>query len=474
MSKKEIASRLPAHQRLAEPKLAFHPDRLEDQDIHPLMGLRRFGPYSRSSLAGVLDPIRVALIVAPGLEQAATRFLAEFDRQQTPKERMNYLPPFPGFNSVFGVRLVQGSSPTRLVLPNSLDAALQGEQRSHLILAEHLTRALATLEQVRAEFDVVVIALPDRWERAFEGAEDEDFDLHDYLKAAAAMRGIPFQIVRESSALAYPCRCSVMWRQSIALYTKAGGVPWKLAETSDDVAFIGLSYALRSSGSGRFVTCCSQVFDADGAGIEFVAYQTDEVHVERDNPFLSRSDMRRVIARSLALFRKRHAGRTPARLVIHKTTEFKPDEVDGCFDAWGRDTGLDLYQIQQDAGWRGMKLEAKGKLAPYPCDRGSLLQLSGREFLLWTQGNVQEAVSGKNFYKEGKGIPAPLLLRRFAGHGEFLDAGRFVLGLTKMNWNNDALYDRLPVTVGYAHTLASIVKRVTQLRPHPYHVRYFM
>jgi hypothetical protein len=72
------------------------------------------------------------------------------------------------------------------------------------------------------------------------------------------MRGIPFQIVRESGALAYHCRCSVMWRQGIALYAKAGGVPWKLADTSDDVAFIGLSYALRSSGSGRFVTCCSQ------------------------------------------------------------------------------------------------------------------------------------------------------------------------------------------------------------------------
>src|SRR5258706_1880604 len=184
--------------------------------------------------------------------------------------------------------------------------------------------------------------------------------------------------------------------------------------------------------------------------------------------------MRGVIARSLALFRKRHGGRTPARLVIHKTTEFKPDEVEGCFDAWGNGSGLDLYHIQQDSGWRGMKLEASKKLAPYPCDRGSLLQLSGREFLLWTQGNAPEAAAGKNFFKEGKGIPSPLLLRRHGGHGDFVDAAQFVLGLTKMNWNNDSLYDRLPVTVGYAHTLADIVKRVTQLRPHPYNVRFFM
>ena len=474
MSTKKIPSRLSAHQRLPEPKLTFHPDRPEDQDVHPLKGLLNFGPYSRSALSGVLDPIRIAMIIAPGLEPAVTRFFADFERPYAPKERLSYLPAFPGFKTVFGVRLVQGSPATRILLPGSLDTELQSVQRPHLALAQRLTQVLATLEQVRTEFDVVVIALPDRWEAAFEGAAGEDYDLHDYLKAAAAMRGIPFQIVRESRALAYSCRCSVMWRQSIALYTKAGGVPWKLAETSEDVAFIGLSYALRNSGTGRFVTCCSQVFDADGAGLEFVAYETDEVRIERDNPFLSRSDMRRVMARSLALFRKRHAGRTPTRLVIHKTTDFKPEEVDGCFDAWGRDTGLDLYHIQQDAGWRGMKLADKKTLDPYPCDRGSLLQLSGREFLLWTQGNAPEAVGGKNFFKEGKGIPSPLLLRRFAGHGDFLDAGRFVLGLTKMNWNNDALYDRLPVTVGYAHTLADIVKRVTQLRPHPYHVRFFM
>jgi hypothetical protein len=467
-------SRLPAHQILPEPRLSFHPDRAQDRHIHPLRGLLNFGPYSRSALSGVLDPIRIATIVAPGLENAVAGFMADFQRQHRPKERFDYLPPFPGFSTVFGVRILEAAASARIVLPAGIDAELQSSQRPHLLLAERLTQAFATLEQVRMEFDVVIIALPDRWEAAFEGTENEDFDLHDYLKAAAAMRGVPFQILRESGGLAYHCRCSVMWRQSIALYAKAGGVPWKLADTDDDVAFIGLSYALRSSGSGRFVTCCSQVFDADGSGLEFVAYETDEVRIERDNPFLSRNDMRRVIARSLALFRKRHGGRTPARLVVHKTTEFKPEEVEGCFDAWGADTGLDLYHIQQDGGWRGMKLEANRKLAPYPCDRGSLLQLSGREFLLWTQGNAPEAAGGKNFFKEGKGIPSPLLLKRYGGHGDFTDAARYILGLTKMNWNNDSLYDRLPVTVGYAHTLADIVKRVTQLRPHPYHVRFFM
>jgi hypothetical protein len=30
---------------------------------------------------------------------------------------------------------------------------------------------------------------------------------------------------------------------------------------------------------------------------------------------------------------RRQAGRTPNKVVIHKSTEFKPEEADGCFDA---------------------------------------------------------------------------------------------------------------------------------------------
>jgi hypothetical protein len=215
-----------------------------------------------------------------------------------------------------------------------------------------------------------------------------------------------------------------MWRLGIAIYCKAGGVPWKLAGGDADTAFVGLSYAVRDGSSGRsqFVTCCSQVFDAEGAGLEFVVYDTDEIHIERDNPFLSRSQMRRVMARSLALYQRQHAGHSPARVVIHKSTEFKDDEMEGYFDAWRSSSGLELIQIQQENGWRGVLLDPpkqgsgdrKGTPAAYPCERGSFLRSTGstcscgRKVLLWTQGNAPSAsLDGRAYYKEGKGIPAP-------------------------------------------------------------------
>ncbi|CAA9454426.1 MAG: Piwi domain protein [uncultured Rubrobacteraceae bacterium] len=44
----------------------------------------------------------------------------------------------------------------------------------------------------------------------------------------------------------------------------------------------------------------------------------------------------------------------------------------------------------------------------------------------------------------------------------------------KMNWNNDALYDPLPVTLGYAKVLARVVKRMRGLGSAPYQFRFFM
>jgi hypothetical protein len=46
------------------------------------------------------------------------------------------------------------------------------------------------------------------WQHAFEGGEGEDYNLHDYLKAMTAMRGIATQIVNEDGAASYDATLS--------------------------------------------------------------------------------------------------------------------------------------------------------------------------------------------------------------------------------------------------------------------------
>ena len=152
-----------------------------------------------------------------------------------------------------------------------------------------------------------------------------------------------------------------MRRLGTALYAKAGGTPWKLATHESpldpDTAYIGLSYAIRSTyGMTGFVTCCSQVFDSDGGGMEFVAYDVGQ-GTDLRNPYLSREDIRLVMSRSLALYQDRHTGRSPKRLVVHKQNPFQEQEIAGCTDAWGATTTLSCINITRPP-WRGVTLDA--------------------------------------------------------------------------------------------------------------------
>lgn len=466
------AHSLSAHLWQDEAYLSFHPEREDDRDAHPLTGLRKFGPLSSSFLNSMMDPIRVAAIVPFGRKAWFGGILNELNHPQTPNERANYLIDYPGFSSVFRVRIVAANGLCREV-PQKADKVIKESPKPHLELAELLLAEINALRRCSSEFDILYLFLPGNWSSGFKGPRGEDFDLHDFLKAECAAASIPLQILREDKVLSYRCRASVTWRLSIASYCKAGGIPWRIAGADMGTAYIGLSYAVRTSDSGpKFVNCCSQVFDADGCGLQFLVYESEEFKEFGKNPFLTREGMRRLMTRSHNLYQKRHDGRSPRRVVVYKTTAFRNDEINGCLDSW-RAIDIDLIQVQQDTPWRGIRVTAPHDIAGYPVHRGSCLPLSPTEALYWTQGIVPK-VTGDKFYAPQKGIPAPLYLTRYAGHSGWEDLCWELLALTKMNWNNDSLYDRLPVTIEYASSLARIVKRLPNLSPRPYDFRYFM
>lgn len=319
------------------------------------------------------------------------------------------------------------------------------------MLAAALSDGLRALALVRDSFDVVVFYLPQRFAPCFA---DGPFDLHDAVKATGTELGFPTQIITDE-ALRYRCRASVAWRLATALYAKAGHVPWKLHTHAGPVdpqaAYIGLTYALRpgADGSTNFVTCCSQVFDADGGGMHFIAYDVGQGN-------------------------DRHAGATPRQLIIHKQTPFTPDEIAGCSDAWGATTELTCVTLER-SNWRGVQLAGKGRPG-YAVERGTVLPLDGHSTLVWIGGNAPEAtLTGRgNFLQGKKGTPRPILMTRHAGRGPLTDLAGQIMALSKMNWNNDALYDSLPCTIRYAQTLDQTLKHMPGLLPIPYDYRLFM
>jgi hypothetical protein len=433
-----------------------------------------FGPYSGK--LNHIPVIRIAAIYPEGTLQIIENLIRELHNTHMPVERKTYLEVFDGISQIFKTKVELAAASVSIALKK--EEAFKIGVEPYLSLSETMGKAIREMAGKKLEYDVLMIYLPENWSPGFEDLQT-GFDLHDFIKANAAMQNIATQIVREGSAVKYKCRCSVMWRLSIALYVKAGGIPWKLSSMDQNSAFIGLSYAMRlNSHTGKFdyTTCCSQVFDGDGTGLEFIAYDAAEIEsVRGENPFLSRAEMRRLMSRSLELYQRKHAGKRPERLIVHKTSYFTQNEIDGAFDAIPGNINLELLQIIQDTNWRGIKYVEKGKYKQpdlFPLERGAYLQTSSQEVLLWTPGNV--VLSGKNFFKEGKNIPSPLMIRRFAGDGGWDRNCQAILGLTKMNWNHDAMYDRLPVTLGYAKVLATTIKRMNQLVNKPYEFKYFM
>ena len=117
------------------------------------------------------------------------------------------------------------------------------------------------------------------------------------------------------------------WNIHTALYYKAGGFPWSLVRDTHDLdsCFIGISFYFDTS--GNLATSTAQVFDERGEGI-IVRGGPAKLSKGDNRPYLDAPDAEKLLLDALKRYRVEHHN-LPARVVIHKSTQFRREEIEG-------------------------------------------------------------------------------------------------------------------------------------------------
>jgi hypothetical protein len=451
------------------------------QHCDPRHGLREFGPLQPRSG----DVIRVGVIGTEETVAGFTEFLAETARgiDSENKQLINLNPDFPGLGN-------QNPFRCKFEVPNDATIALSHRQVNEIKkIGRHdeavrhavtlISAQLSSLVESSAKPDVIVLALPvplieklvnAKSEEASEGSEEEDdrndaLNFRDLLKAKNLHLDVPTQIVwpdtwddaakiprkvkRESNRQTQ-AKATRAWNLLNALFYKAGKVPWRLLPDQAEyrTSFLGIGF-YRDLDGQQLWTSTAQMFDERGRGLILRGARAQTESKGR-HPYLTAADADDLVTQSIAAY-KAHHKHVPARVVVLKTSRFRPEEAEG-IDAALERLGIDLCDLLWVQESSPIAVFRDGN---YPVLRGTFVDLKGKG-LLYTRGSVP-------YYGTYPGlrVPRPLLLVPHENSDSALPKlAEEVLALTKVNWNTTQFDQKLPAPIKAAREVGRILKHI--------------
>ena len=462
-----------------EPDLLFSSkkDTVEVKDPHPLHGLTHNNPYDYSiNQTGFPTQINLGVICPDASSLALEKFLFTAQQSFMPNET-DYLVEYPGFTKAFGVGLEipkKGNLGWQIVpeVPNDIDL-----RAGALKLAHSITTAIDSLVASHKP-NLVIVFIPERWRlwRKFQ-SDDESFDLHDFVKAYCVQRGVATQFLEEQT-LSDTLKCRVWWWLAVALYSKAMRTPWVLDNLDVNTAFVGLGFSLKhhAEKGKQIVLGCSHIYNSLGEGLKFrLSKIQNPVWINR-NPYMSKDDARQVGETIRSLFFESRS-KLPDRVVIHKLTPFKDEERDGLINGLNGVREVDMIELSIDFNLRYMAsryYRNEFQIDGFPVRRGTVIPIDDYSALMWVHGSTDSIKPGRKYFQGGRRIPAPIIIRRYAGKSELSTLANEILGLSKMDWNSGDMYTKLPVTVFSSQRIAKIGSLLQRFEPTSYDYRLFI
>ncbi len=473
---------------IEEPALLFG----ENEHVCPKGGITDYGPYDikgarrENIMLGIVGKSESIKTVIYWLERCKNRIEAKQGKRGK-KVHANLFPEFPGFNKegAFRCSFTHDETYQRDINNSSLEKIFRENEAledvisevAHLYLEEikYLTQnkqpdvilcvlnedLFSNVTEARLDNGTLAQENEDDSEKANEEASDSteaDDDIsylernfRRHLKAKAMQYQVPIQIVRDR--IANPTgemqdAATIAWNFFTAIYYKAGGTPWALIrkDMSETTCYAGISF-YRSRDKKTIQTSIAQIFNEHGKG---VILRGEEVELSKNDrmPHLGKKQAFDLLDQSLKEYHN-SIKHTPKRLVIHKTSNYTQEELDGFREAAEKYhiDKLDMVTINEFSDFRLYREKS------YPPLRGTHLRFSDKRHLLYTRGAVPYYETYTGMY-----IPRALEITLFEYDEDPDLICDEILALTKMNWNNTQFDRKLPITLECAHNVGEILK----------------
>jgi hypothetical protein len=282
---------------------------------------------------------------------------------------------------------------------------------------------------------------------------------HNQLKARLLQHTVPIQIIKESTlaniaklgdegavAAQVARQSEIAWNLCTAIFYKAGGRPWKVANIRPGVCYVGLVFKQDdTSGTTKNACCAAQMFLDSGDGLVFkgalgpwYSSKTGDFHLS----FQAAKALGQLVIKAYS----KKFDDAPAELFIHGRVRFNDEEWSGFRAAVGRETKLVGVRIREE---KNLKLYRKGQ---NPVLRGTARIRSERSAHLWTRGWTPRIQT-----YPGREVPNPIVIDINKGEALIETVIQDIFCLTKLNYNTCIFGDGMPITLKFADAIGEIL-----------------
>ncbi len=441
---------------LEEPLLAFCGGR----DVTPRSGITTFGPYTLGQPGRHPRSARIGILGTADSIDAARKWILNgakgVDGGKT-------CASFPGCSRDLGyfVDLIFDEAWNAKMTRHELNLVLAiADPRTRFEAATKLLEdKLAWFASLDRPPEYVVLALPDDLVAKcavadyIDGKSTIHRDLRLAIKATAMRYRLTTQIllgktIRGGKGVDHQAECA--WNFFTTLYFKLGAVPWSAVGLAPDTCYIGISFYRPLGTTTHMQASLAQVFNSAGDALVIRGEEFPwSPSRQEKSPHLDAEQAKRLIDAVLNRYRVETQGKTPQRVVIHKSSRFWDEEANGFRAAL---TGVKEFDLVSVAANRDIRLLRQGN---YPVLRGTHFTVGDIDFL-YTSGFIHAL----DEFPHGH-VPSPLRLADHrSGDTPVDELLREIMILTKLNWNSSDFCARDPITLASAREVAEVLREV--------------